>query len=152
MVDPRTSHDQPVVDEGTHPSPSPRERPWCDHWGHPLWHRDGELRFEDGTPYPPVDERYSRRGPTGLRCKACHQIDLGGDDPCLGHLPTVVAACCGHGSRLNIPYVAFADGQRYQGDDALEYFRSIDKGPPADGVGQGPTSTTAASQASGINP
>ena len=26
MVHPGTSHDQPVVDEGTHPSPSPRER------------------------------------------------------------------------------------------------------------------------------
>ena len=33
-------------------------------------------------------------------CKRCGAKDIGGDapDPCIGKLPGVVSACCGHGT------------------------------------------------------
>ena len=41
-------------------------------------------------------------------CPTCGKRPLeSGDDACLGHLPGVVNACCGHGGR---GYVQFANG------------------------------------------
>lgn len=42
-----------------------------------------------------------------------------GPDPCLGHLPGVTAACCGHGSRRD-SYIRFRDGTIIRGFKAPE--------------------------------
>jgi hypothetical protein len=65
-----------------------------------------------------------------------------GADPCLGVLPDVAQACCGHGAR-GIPYVVISPGcQPYQrlselpdrvtldGDEALAFFLTTGVGPP----------------------
>lgn len=54
-------------------------------------------------------------------------------DPCISKLPGVENACCGgkgHGSEGN-PYVAFSDGRVLRDAEALAYFASVGKGPPA---------------------
>lgn len=69
-----------------------------------------------------------------------------GPDACLGYLPGVFAACCGHGSASAVSYwgpgldprsayVAFEEGYHpnnvvLRGKDAITYFRSLGKGPP----------------------
>ena len=50
---------------------------------------------------------------------------FGGPDPCLGYLPGVFWACCGHGDEERHPYVWFIDGTSLEGTDALEYFASV---------------------------
>lgn len=41
-----------------------------------------------------------------------------GHDPCLGTLPGVMNACCGHGH--GVPYVQFPDGSDVRGEEARE--------------------------------
>src|SRR5512144_3031650 len=67
-----------------------------------------------------------------------------GADPCLGWLPDVAAACCGHGfSGDPDPWDQTEDGRRphtsvaelpehviLHGDNALAFFRSLGVGPP----------------------
>jgi hypothetical protein len=46
----------------------------------------------------------------GWRCPACGLARemFGGPDPCIGHLPGVKFACCGHGLKGNCPaYLCF---------------------------------------------
>jgi hypothetical protein len=52
-------------------------------------------------------------------------------DPCLGYLPNVRFACCGHGSRAEA-YVMVADGSTYsvRGDEAIELMRELGGNPP----------------------
>ena len=50
------------------------------------------------------------------RCNAPNRDD--GHDACLGVLPGVANACCGHGCQADA-YVQFADGLRLGGDDAI---------------------------------
>ena len=47
----------------------------------------------------------------GWECPACH-LHRGpdGHDPCLGHLPGIKFACCGHGGKG--PYLYFENGVR----------------------------------------
>jgi len=52
-------------------------------------------------------------------CGICHQMSTPeGHDACLGELPGVVNACCGHGDNRSA-YVQLADGQEIRGPDAL---------------------------------
>lgn len=44
-----------------------------------------------------------------------------GHDPCLGTLPGVQNACCGHGDRSDA-YVVFDNDTRLAGDDAIAFF------------------------------
>ncbi|QOR55646.1 MAG: hypothetical protein VM34scaffold347_57 [Phage 66_12] len=52
-------------------------------------------------------------------------------DPCLGCLPNVRYACCGHGSR-RAAYVVVADGSTYsvRGDEAIALMRELGGNPP----------------------
>lgn len=55
-------------------------------------------------------------------CGLCKQLRTPeGHDPCLGTLPGVMNACCGHGETSSA-YVQFPDGSDIRGDEALEYF------------------------------
>jgi hypothetical protein len=56
-----------------------------------------------------------------------------GPDPCLGLLPDVRAACCGHG--VDEPYVVVAHGT-VCGQQALDYFSHSGVGPPAEEEGR----------------
>jgi len=66
-----------------------------------------------------------------------------GPDPCLGRLPGVVSACCGHG--VEEPYVLFRVPRCTQtpirkglrGEDARRYFSQQGVGPPSTPAPQG---------------
>jgi hypothetical protein len=54
-----------------------------------------------------------------------------GCDPCLGWLPGVVGACCGHaGTRDGYPFLVLNDGSRLEGAEALEMMRELGGNPP----------------------
>ena len=55
----------------------------------------------------------------------------GGPDPCLGLLPGVISACCGHGcNRPYGPYLWTDDGVGYAGLEAIEMMRILGGTPP----------------------
>lgn len=73
--------------------------------GHPMCYDEssGEWRYDDdGSPVP----LGWRERPCGY-CSRMHAAN--GHDPCLGELPGVVNACCGHGVQSE-SYVQFANG------------------------------------------
>lgn len=64
--------------------------------GHPTWWDEdaGKWRYEDtGEPTP----GYGGEVRPCVECGAEHEFNA--PDPCLGMLPGVEAACCGHGDR-----------------------------------------------------
>jgi len=58
-------------------------------------------------------------------CGHCGKHDTPeGHDACLGTLPGVINACCGHGNMENgDPYVRFDDGTEFRGCEAIAYFQ-----------------------------
>ena len=77
------------------------------HRGHSIIFVDNAWVYEDnGKPVPGY-------GGEDRPCKFCgHSFGRGPDDeddPCLGHLPGVVKACCGHGVRKD-SYIVFENG------------------------------------------
>ena len=53
------------------------------------------------------------------RCDKCAVFHKHNDlDPCLGMLPGLMNACCGHGN-VNAAYVQFLDGQCIRGSSAI---------------------------------
>lgn len=61
----------------------------------------------------------------GRPCGHCHQYSTTeGHDACLGTLPNVMNACCGHGE-LHDAYVQFSDGVLVQGENTLEVLSFI---------------------------
>lgn len=104
--------------------------------GHPTISYDVAGRGEeicyasDGVPTP------GHGNPEGIErpCVLCGRVagppdpeswDAYGPDPCLGMLPSVDSACCGHG--VKEPYVRVTA----RGEDALRLFRNFGVGPPA---------------------
>ena len=61
----------------------------------------------------------SKRTRTCVRCGQLPTTD--GHDACLGSLPGVRHACCGHGF-LNDAYAVFEDGAELMGKDAIAFF------------------------------
>jgi hypothetical protein len=62
-------------------------------------------------------------------CIACHQLaEPHGPDPCLGWLPGVKAACCGHG--VEEPYVLLDDGSVYRERMAMTWFLNHGRSTP----------------------
>lgn len=60
--------------------------------GYPIYHGDTEWRYVDTN--ESTSENWEKRP-----CKLCNQFqDKDGHDPCLGELPGVMNACCGHGN------------------------------------------------------
>lgn len=87
--------------------------------GHPIYWDfvDEQWRFSD-TDEPTLDNWQERP------CAHCRKVfrgsDAGDPDPCLGMLPGVSNACCGHG----VPgeaYVQFENGVVIRGFDKVEY-------------------------------
>lgn len=72
------------------------------------------------TPLVGIQWRHERRWLNGIRCAHCDLIRLdAGPDPCLGSLPGVVFACCGHGQR-RYAYVQFRSGVTIRGFDKVQ--------------------------------
>lgn len=53
-----------------------------------------------------------------------------GADPCLGWLPGVRHACCGHGGRRGNPVLGLRDGRTLVGNEALAKMRELGGSPP----------------------
>ena len=54
-------------------------------------------------------------------CGNCGKpITIEGHDGCLGNLPSVINACCGHGEIKNA-YICFANGKRIKGIEARRF-------------------------------
>jgi len=106
-----------------------RGHPVCDLWFEPTkW--DLEEENDIGT-YTPT--WYSDTGApveSGERpCPGCGlDADYDGPDPCLGWLPGVLGACCGHG-RTRPAYVMLEDRSDMRGAKALAWFAGQQRGP-----------------------
>ena len=73
--------------------------------GHYLFCDDGAFYCAaDATEVPPERER---------PCRHCGLMPINGRDACLGELPGVINACCGHG--VDEAYVEFATGDTFIG-------------------------------------
>lgn len=65
-----------------------------------------------------MSSSYKRKVPADCTaCGAARPPSYGIPDPCLGMLPGVINACCGHGNRRTC-YVMFANGPTIRYDDA----------------------------------
>jgi hypothetical protein len=71
-------------------------------------------------------------------CAQCERVVPEGPDLCLGTLPSVDFACCGHGN-IEGAYVSLADGDGHYGQMALDWFDAQGVGPrsPAQAVEDG---------------
>lgn len=75
-------------------------------------HKEGALRFKDGSKV--IDADWTKRP-----CGKCYKyFTPEGHDGCLGTLPGIMNACCGHG-QTNEAYLQFWDGFCIRGEDAL---------------------------------
>lgn len=80
--------------------------------GHPIYHDGEQWRYTD-TDEPTVETWASRP------CGACGQaFTPEGHDPCLGTLPGVQNACCGHGHSSEA-YVQLNNGTIIDGEEAI---------------------------------
>lgn len=82
--------------------------------GHPIELRDGVWVYSDTL--EPTSKTWRDRP-----CGHCGRGNTPeGHDACLGTLPGVMNACCGHGDP-NDAYVQFEDGSDIRGEAALEW-------------------------------
>lgn len=72
------------------------------------------------------DESYDEGKPSEVGAAYCGHCGLArtpeGHDGCLGTLPDVMNACCGHGGQAEGAYVQFLDGTRIADDEAHVFF------------------------------
>jgi hypothetical protein len=101
--------------------------------------------YIDGVDLAALQARWPCRACDGMPLPTPWSTDLDerlrpyyGYDPCLGCLPGVLNACCGHGGEHQ-PYVLldgggpsklYVDNPSLHGNEALAYFRSLGVGPP----------------------
>lgn len=62
----------------------------------------------------------SRKDRMCAACKAPCPLRYGIPDPCLGEIPEVVGACCGHGG-ADEPYVKLKSGVTFYGQAAIDW-------------------------------
>lgn len=83
--------------------------------GHEIEYRDGQWVYSD-TKEPTAQER---------PCSQCGEPSTPeGHDACLGTLPGVMNACCGHG-RVDEAYVQYPDGSSVRGEEAIRAIESL---------------------------
>lgn len=80
--------------------------------GHPIYWDGEQYRYEDDNT-PTV---------TGHKERDCDKCRLpnrkDGHDACLGELPSVMNACCGHGD-VDEAYIQYPDNTRIAGEEAI---------------------------------
>lgn len=81
--------------------------------GHPIYlDKDGEFRYRDNDNL--TVKTYRRRD-----CGSCQKPNRPDDhDACLGELPSVINACCGHGD-VSAAYIQWPDETCIRGEEAL---------------------------------
>lgn len=89
--------------------------------GHEIDSSDGQHWIYSDTQQPVSDCKDRPCGHCGLSNTA------EGHDGCLGTLPGVMNACCGHGSIDNV-YVQYWNGESIHGDDAAREINHMIKG------------------------
>jgi len=91
------------------------------HWrGHPIYWDGERWRYQDNHQPTVGNER---------NCGECGKARTPqGHDGCLGTLPGVRNACCGHGHQAEA-YVQFASGRELRGQEALRFFNSLVENP-----------------------
>ena len=82
---------------------------------------NGSWQFADNG--DPVASTWKTR-PCGY-CGKCNTVE--GHDGCLGTLPDVINACCGHG-RASEAYIQFSGGSTVRGQLALNLIQKRTKG------------------------
>lgn len=100
--------------------------------GHPIEFKDGEWKYIDTGESTVLTWRTRACG----HCKQSETPE--GHDACLGTLPGVRNACCGHGSSESA-YVQFDAGTELRGLSAIEWFReqTMSTTPPLFDIAQG---------------
>jgi len=89
--------------------------------GHEIEEVNGQWVFSD-TKEPTITTWKSRN------CNNCNKDFPSNDhDPCIGNLPGVMNACCGHGIDKEA-YVQFPDGEHLSGKEAIDFFSKCGKG------------------------
>ena len=84
--------------------------------GHPVWYMDTGWVYVDTGSAVSGDER---------ACGHCGRENTPeGHDPCLGMLPGVANACCGHGEEAEM-YVMFESGDTIRGSRATGWVGAI---------------------------
>lgn len=79
-------------------------------------------QFGHPTEYVYSDTKEPVDGANPRPCKKCGLFpDDSGEDPCWGHLPGVMSACCGHG--VQIPFIVLKSGEAISGQEALDYVK-----------------------------
>lgn len=89
-------------------------------YGHPVIHHSGKdvWRWDD------TGEAVTRESEQARLCPRCGKPPTReGYDACLGHLPGISGACCGHGFSEDV-YVQFENGDGLSGENALAFFKS----------------------------
>jgi len=82
-------------------------------------HRGYEVKFHNGRLIY-CDNAQSVEGDHRATCGFCGLHDTPeGHDGCLGTLPNVEEACCGHGDNRQA-YVRYDDGSYHEGEDTLK--------------------------------
>lgn len=88
--------------------------------GHQIAYIDGDWIYED-TGEPTITTHKSRP------CSYCGEhVTPEGHDSCLGTLPGLMNACCGHGDDSQA-YVQFMDGYRIGGIGAVKIISELKK-------------------------
>lgn len=88
--------------------------------GHPIYF-NGEWRYKDNG--EPTAENWKHRA-----CGHCEKPNRPDEhDACLGELPGVINACCGHGNERDA-YIMFEDETIKRGSDAKEQFNKLKNG------------------------
>lgn len=86
--------------------------------GHEVVYEDGQWKYSDTG-------EFAGLGAVVRPCKKCGKVfegsNIGEPDPCLGNLPGVDNACCGHGVAEQA-YVRFTNGVVLTGFD-VDYYR-----------------------------
>lgn len=81
-------------------------------------HWRGHSIYTKGWFYSDTNQKVSDN--PSRRCKRCKKENRMDDhDPCLGKLPHVMNACCGHGVK-SFAYVQFIDKSSIHGKEAIE--------------------------------
>jgi hypothetical protein len=81
-----------------------------------------------GRDRPPEMPRRGMIGGAVGWCAQCERVVPAGPDLCLGRLPGVDFACCGHGDTEGA-YVSLSDGRDHYGQAALDWFSAQGVGP-----------------------
>lgn len=85
--------------------------------GHAIYFDGEQWRYKDNQ--EPTTENWQSRS-----CGHCHLPNRADEhDACLGRLPGVINACCGHGDTRQA-YIMYEDGETERAEEAQEAFKN----------------------------